>query len=326
MQELVCLQVKLNQAKATEQKWKRNQASPHYANSSQLAREKLTAGRDEAARRTQELRKRRDAIIKELISLPDIPTKPYRPYNVTTDRQKLVDYTLELKTWMEDLDLPRRVAALQIKEIQTPKPELLALEATSAPASIVNDTSDAMVVDQPDADAKPSTIVDELRALPKITVGDINKAVKKLRHTVAQAWDKVAFEAYTEDEIDEAVNSIRDEVTERLKARNLKAVRAQRLRLEAAMEGHKDARNALSKALEDKLILGEVVNKRIDDLQTTIGDLKQKTAELNRVNGEVSIGFVNSLALTHITHVAGGPNRRRRAKATRESESRRHAQ
>ncbi|KAJ3534698.1 hypothetical protein NMY22_g6805 [Coprinellus aureogranulatus] len=291
-QELVFIQVKLNKAKATELQWKRNQSSSHYAYSSLKTREKLEAGREAAAKASAELRKQRDFIIKELVTLPDIPTKPYRPYNVTADRQKIIAYTLELKEWMEELDLPRRVAALQIKEAQSSKPEMDGLQAsTSAAARTVEEAPDAMVVDNPAVISKPS-ILQKLRSSQRVTLADINAALDTLQDSISLASDKVAFDVYIKEEMDEAVKNIRDKVMRKMKARKAKKLEAQKLRLKTAISDREEPMNTLTNALDEKFELASSVEKRIKELQDATDRVKQETAEIEKANDELEAMIV----------------------------------
>lgn len=309
MQELVCLQIKLNKAITYEKAWKRSQTSDYYSNSSQLSRAKLETGREEAVKRAQGLLKQRNVVIKELTSLPDIPTKPFRPYNVTADRQKLINYTQELKQWMHDLELPKRVAALQIKEAQASKSEDYAIKAPVSGAESLNgERFDPMAVDSNSDAGDELSVAEELQAKPRITVADIGTAVKRLEDKVGKAWELAALEAYTQDEMDEVVDDLRDKFTGKLKRRKLKAAKTQRLKLETEMEGQTEARDALSKALEDKLVLGEVVNERINGLQPIVDDLRKKTAEINKLNDEVSHYTDWRFDFTYHIPVAGNPN------------------
>ncbi|KAF6766724.1 hypothetical protein DFP72DRAFT_839119 [Ephemerocybe angulata] len=114
--KLVRVEVQLNKAQATEAAWKRNLHCPHYQNSTQRTREKLENGRKDARDHVMNLRNQRTDLLKELIALPDIPTRPHQPYNAKADREKLMTYSLELKTWMEELNIYKRVSHLHKKQ------------------------------------------------------------------------------------------------------------------------------------------------------------------------------------------------------------------
>ncbi|KAF5323379.1 hypothetical protein D9611_005590 [Ephemerocybe angulata] len=193
--KLVRVEVQLNKAQATEAAWKRNLHCPHYQNSTQRTREKLENGRKDARDHVMNLRNQRTDLLKELIALPDIPTRPHQPYNAKADREKLMTYSLELKTWMEELNIYKRVSHLHKKQkLQDTAKTKSQPEAEPETTAATSRGSDAMSVDGTPS-AAPTAIPPTQE---KITAQDILEAIEELQVKADAALDLNFETLYTQ--------------------------------------------------------------------------------------------------------------------------------
>ncbi|TFK26646.1 hypothetical protein FA15DRAFT_667118 [Coprinopsis marcescibilis] len=256
IQTLVCLTVLHRDKQAQYLKWKDRSAARLYLNSSLGAREKLNEVTHRLRKEMDDIWDRRQRHLNHLICLPDIPTKP-KAYDFEGDRKKIVSYTMELRSWIIGLDLPRRLQALQYQ------PE----DEDHVPPTTNQVHDDQMAVDEPVAKTQWTP------QLIRATIKEIEKGVRDIEGSINLAM-------YTDlSDYNEPLQQFRKVVRERRHARQLQQVRKVTVAQKTDLL-HFDAR--LKSGAEQSV----QTCARIRRMQEYVAGMKEKVNQLREQNDE----------------------------------------
>ena len=198
--------------------------------------------------------------IHNLLALPDVPSRSHRPYDPDADRQKVMKYTLELRNWVNGLDLPNRLAAFR------QPPSIPTAPATEKAIGSQKDVS--------------QSVVDQLDSRAEVSIEEVYAAINTLDARVKIVEEEIYMTAYTKSDVEDAIEEFRDGFLKKRDAARLKKLTAV---VAAQSEGRANADATLRQALDE----ASAVNDQIQSLQAALKDLKAKAESLNKSNEEV---------------------------------------
>jgi hypothetical protein len=117
-QTVVTLQMQLTRAVADDDRWKRTQSSAIYSRATPATRVKLDNQRSIYAHKVQDLKKRQNRAFHHLLELPEFPMKTLHHRDVGLDKQKIAEYTMELRDWFQSLQLDKRLVVARAEAKQ----------------------------------------------------------------------------------------------------------------------------------------------------------------------------------------------------------------
>lgn len=171
-------------------------------------------------------------------------------------------YTLELRNWVNGLDLPKRLAAYR----QPP---------ANPPDSAIEDTTGSA----PPKEVIPS-VVNQLDSRADVSIEEIYAAIDTLDARVKIVEEEIYMTAYTTSDVENAMKEFRDGFLKKRDAVRLKKLTAD---VTAQSEGIASVDVALRQALDE----ASAVDEKIQSLHAALKDLKAKTEFLNKSNEEV---------------------------------------
>lgn len=120
VQHIAELRLELDASQADMDQWKRTQTSPEYAHASRKTQEKLDLIRGNHTQKVQSLSKRLKHALEILADLPDISPRLKRTPRFDTNR--IMSYTAELKSWIEELRLHQQMVSSEPLPPEPPSP------------------------------------------------------------------------------------------------------------------------------------------------------------------------------------------------------------
>ena len=250
--QLISLNIQIEKKKEIQENWRRNQKCSFYENSSQRTRERLEEGRRQTKNELVLLEDERSNTLKELLSLPDIPSRSRHFLNYEVDQQKVIDYAKGIQSWIEALHIASRLSAAGVEHTGPGDPNSM------------------------DADRPPISIVESLRQKENISANDLQSAIDSLQSRL------LPFE-------EERFPTIVELVDVQQLAQELRGVVRNRIREKTLVE--MDLEKQQQKHLNNQLQLGETERRRTQERQDNfvaqIADIRARTAALEKVNKEV---------------------------------------
>lgn len=260
MQHVIRLQIQSQKIRREEEDFKRAQNSDLYSRATPATREKFGKARLEYSREFADVQKRLKRALSTLVQLPDFSAPAKQPRDPVLDGERVLRYTEELKAWIEDLQLEKRI----------PQEELEALE-----------TSDEHQEDMDIKMADPVPTGAELRARGTWTWNEVKDALKDLEMRVERTTEDLAMNAYTHhDKIEEEFENKAEEfILEKKTERSaLNVEEAQRLASQA---------NIVGDALSAQAILAADVITRIHAQEAELAVITAETKEIQDMCREV---------------------------------------
>lgn len=181
MQHVTRLQIQFHKIRQEEEDFKRTQNSELYARATPATREKFGKIRLEYSQKSADAQKRLKQAVTTLVQLPDFSAPVRQARDPALDGERVLRYTDELKAWIRDLQLDKRIPQ------EEPEPQ---------------EALDEQREDSKMADPVPTGA--ELRARGTWTWNEIKAALAELETRVEHTAEDLAMNAFTHyDKIEE---------------------------------------------------------------------------------------------------------------------------
>ncbi|TFK41867.1 hypothetical protein BDQ12DRAFT_710238 [Crucibulum laeve] len=205
-QSVVKLHLDVERTQAEDNQWKRAQASQQFERPTPATKHKLESIREDYVRKVNHAKKRFEHGISALVELPNFSSTTTSDEDQSIDVHKIMRYTAELKDWVKDLQLDKRLH-LQIEE------------KSIAPIPPIK-----MQVDDKQPSELPQPTAREMLNKDGCSWGDMKLALVDLESQIAQVTEEIYGYEYMDfpDLQDKIENAAAAVVEAKQKAKDMK--------------------------------------------------------------------------------------------------------